>query len=769
MPRASKKGGSTMNVYPSATGRALWLLAAGMAVGVLAAPAARALSPELQCQDTIAKTARNYFKKHYTAVSKCENKRAKGSVPSTVECRQRVCVGGDRDSFGCASDVDCPGGACQTNPGLDTKTGKSLATAAAKVQTKLAAKCSDPLPSGVRLGVPCGTSATLTVADVAGCIVNQAHGVNAERLLSTVYDETGAITDEGVRRCQEKIAKESRNYSKKRETRRRGCAKKLADGKIQGPCPDAKTRAAMDKDLVKFRDKVLAACSATQVLDPSKDFGFPCERNGATNFSHLTFDRNDAGLTSDIKAFRCVAAVAAGDADAGSAMAYPMFDAAPFSYGVAAGDPTPTGFMAWTRADSPADVTLDVATDEGFATIVFTMTASPNALGDNTVKIDATGLSPATQYFYRFTQGMAVSRVGRVKTAPLASSPDPVRFVWTGDSNAFFKPYTVLDPMLGDDPDVWLYIGDTIYGDDARSGTGVAVTRDDYHTKYKENRDDASLRNVLASFGTVAQWDDHEVTNDFYGTNMAPGFQAQMTAGNEAFRDYMPFRDDAGDALQLYRSFQWGQAAEFFVIDARQYRDPQAYVTEPACLSMGEPVVLPAGTCAAEINNPSRTYLGATQKQWLKDGLLNSTATFKFVMNGPLISSLIYLPYDRWDGYTAERTEMIDYVKNNDIRNVVFLSTDIHALIVNSQVGNAMDPIIQEWVSGAIGMDPIYRELPATIAPLVPQLPILFMTIDYFDIDRFNYGLIEVSTTQATVTYRDATGAVLKQFTVPAT
>jgi phosphodiesterase/alkaline phosphatase D-like protein len=251
---------------------------------------------------------------------------------------------------------------------------------------------------------------------------------------------------------------------------------------------------------------------------------------------------------------------------------------------------------------------------------------------------------------------------------------------------------------------------------------------------------------------------------------MTPGFQAQMSDGNQAFREYMPMREDTGDPMLLYRRFQWGLAAEFFVIDDRQYRDPPAYVTEPACLDMmAQPVVLPGGTCAAEIDNPSRTYLGATQKQWLKDGLLNSTATFKFVLNGPLISDLIYLPYDRWDGYGAEQTEIIDYIKTNDIRNVVFLSTDIHALIVNSQVGDNMAPIIQEWVSGAIGMDPIYRELPALVSGLVPQLPMIFPTINYYDIDRFNYGFIEVSTAQATVTYRDATGAVLEQFTVPAT
>lgn len=61
----------------------------------------------------------------------------------------------------------------------------------------------------------------------------------------------------------------------------------------------------------------------------------------------------------------------------------------------------------------------------------------------------------------------------------------------------------------------------------------------------------------------------------------------------------------------------------------------QAYVTEPACLSGGDPAVLPpGGACATEIANPARTYLGTTQKAWLKAGLVASTAKWKFVMNG---------------------------------------------------------------------------------------------------------------------------------------
>ena len=141
------------------------------------------------------------------------------------------------------------------------------------------------------------------------------------------------------------------------------------------------------------------------------DFGFPCE-----SFSVTTFDRdgatNNNAIPANERLARCVAAAAAGDADLGAGMAYPLPDAAPFSFGVAAGDATPTSFVAWTRADGAEAVTLEVATDAEFADVVHSESGlTPSAAGDNTVKVDVTGLSPATQYFYRFTQGGATSHL----------------------------------------------------------------------------------------------------------------------------------------------------------------------------------------------------------------------------------------------------------------------------------------------------------------------------------------------------------------------
>jgi phosphodiesterase/alkaline phosphatase D-like protein len=201
-------------------------------------------------------------------------------------------------------------------------------------------------------------------------------------------------------------------------------------------------------------------------------------------------------------------------------------------------------------------------------------------------------------------------------------------------------------------------------------------------------------------------------------------------------------------------------------------------VTEPACLDMGNPATLPGPACTTEINNPSRTYLGANQKAWLKSALAASTAKWKFIMNGPVITNLLYLPYDRWEGYGAERKEMLEFIRNPDgdtmsddhIKNVVVLSTDIHAAIYNPTVANPgpAGGSVPEIIAGAIGMDAIYRELPGGILPFVSSLPSIFPAIQFFDIDRRNYVHFDVSTTQATFTYRDNTGSVLKTITMNA-
>ena len=122
--------------------------------------------------------------------------------------------------------------------------------------------------------------------------------------------------------------------------------------------------------------------------------------------------------------------------------------------------------------------------------------------------------------------------------------------------------------------------------------------------------------------------------------------------------------------------------------------------------------------------DPGRTILGATQKQWLKDGLLNSTATFKFIMNGPPVTQLVFMPYDRWEAWSAERAEILDYIQTNNIKNVIWLSTDFHTILFSpTRLDITMTHPGIELVSGSIGENTLFRELPSSVLGHTPCRP----------------------------------------------
>src|SRR5262249_10996543 len=167
---------------------------------------------------------------------------------------------------------------------------------------------------------------------------------------------------------------------------------------------------------------------------------------------------------------------------------------------------------------------------------------------------------------------------------------------------------------------------------------------------------------------------------------------------------------------------------------------------DSSCTGGGDgEALVPSAACTTAMSSPSRTILGATQKQWLKDGLLNSTATFKFIMNGPPITQLRFLPYDRWEAWSAERDEILDFIETNAIPNVIWLSTDFHTILFSPErLDNAMSHFIPELVSGSIGENTLFRELPPSIVGLLPSVPGIITQIDEFELDRYNAGLITI-------------------------
>ena len=589
----------------------------------------------------------------------------------------------------------------------------------------------------------------------------------------------GAVTDDGLRKCQAGVSKAGGKYLKVRLKAKRKCALAVGAGKMAGPCPDAATVAVIETARAAMETSIRGVCTEAQLAaasPPQLTFGAPCEAYRLTTYKRGTMNANTIPVLD--RFLRCITDAHAGVADRTVNTGLPQPEASSFAQGVAAGDATDTKAIFWTRVpDASMSATLEVTPDPTFGTGVQMITVTPDA--DGVVKEDVGSLSPNTVYYYRFVQGADTSAVGRVKTTPSPSNATTVVHLgWSGDSNAFYRPYTSLDVIRLLDPDAWLYIGDTIYGDDDRADGVVAMTQPEYEAKYRSNRADAALRGLMESTGSYVQWDDHEVRNDFAGAE--PVFATRMAAGNAAFRRYMPLRENTMNAMQLYRSVRYGSGAEFFLIDDRQYRSAKytccttasesGFVTTDAdstCTGGGAgEATFPSTDCTTAMSDSGRTILGADQKTWLENGLVTSTATFKFIMNGPPIAQLAFLPYDRWEAWTAERDEILDFIETNGIKNVVWLSTDLHAIVISPDHLNidGGHPV-PEVVAGAIGETTLFRELPPSIVGLLGGVPAFLTEVSEFDIDRYNTVMITVdptlTTPRTTLDFYDRTGTMI--------
>jgi hypothetical protein len=97
--------------------------------------------------------------------------------------------------------------------------------------------------------------------------------------------------------------------------------------------------------------------------------------------------------------------------------------------------------------------------------------------------------------------------------------------------------------------------------------------------------------------------------------------------------------------------------------------------------------------------------LGTVQKERFKSALLESKARFKLIVNEVEISQSYVFPYDRWEGYAAERAEILNFIRENGIKNVVFLTTDGHENVIRKVFIDKFSdplPIADEFVTGPI-------------------------------------------------------------------
>jgi phosphodiesterase/alkaline phosphatase D-like protein len=425
--------------------------------------------------------------------------------------------------------------------------------------------------------------------------------------------------------------------------------------------------------------------------------------------------------------------------------------------GVAAGDTTSNSAVLWTRSTAIGDVLFEYSTDATFGSGVSSVMRSV-VDGSVPVKADIGGLAPGARYYYRATDANGETVSGTFKTSAAAGQRTGLRFGVSGDWRGELAPYPAIGNAAWRNLDFFVGLGDTIYADFPSPAVPIpqAMTLPEFRAKHAEVYGERFGVNSFAELRASTSWfatiDDHEVTNDFAGgaapssdprfAGMGGNFINETTLfqnGMQAFQEYNPMREEVysgtGEARfdgkpKLYRERTFGQDAAMFVLDARSFRDEALEnVTNPL-----DPAQV--GQFLAASFDPTRTMLGTPQINDLKQGLLDAQSngvTWKFVHVPEPIQNLgVVNAADRFEGYAAERTEILRFINENNIENVVFIAADIHGTIVNnltyqeSPGGAQIATGAFEITTGSVAFDapfaPTVISLAAGVIPGVPPL-----------------------------------------------
>ncbi|MEV6279484.1 alkaline phosphatase D family protein [Nocardia sp. NPDC051832] len=474
-------------------------------------------------------------------------------------------------------------------------------------------------------------------------------------------------------------------------------------------------------------------------------------------------------------------------------------DSSVFKHGVASGDPLASAVILWTRVTptphatpgsglgDPVAVDWEISPDVDFRDIHGRGTVTTDPDHDHTVKIDAAGLRPHRDYFYRFTALGQVSPVGRTRTAAADEADiDRLRLGVVSCANweaGFFSAYRHL--ATRDDLDAIVHLGDYLYeyargAYGGRAGSVRAheparqiTTLADYRIRHGQYKTDSDLAALHARFPFICTWDDHEIADNAWSGGqgieipfLSGDWRTRRAAAMRAYLEWMPVRaNGTGPHVKLYRRLRFGTLAELSMLDLRSYRSKQA-----------TPVL---GSQVTE--DPARSITGKDQMDWLIAGVASAPTRWKLIGNPVMIAPLVLPPLnpdlaaalhdslgtpesgvvalvDQWDGYAADRRRLFDTITAQAITDVVFLTGDIHSSWAAELPANLAEyphgprvgvefivpSVTAKGVGDAIPVPPrtVSRAVEGAVTAINPHLR-------YVEFDSHGYGVLHLDAEHA--------------------
>lgn len=376
-------------------------------------------------------------------------------------------------------------------------------------------------------------------------------------------------------------------------------------------------------------------------------------------------------------------------------------------YGVASGDITGDRAVIWSRCDRPARMIVEYDLDYSFRNPQRIIGSAALETSDYTAKINLINLPPNRDIFYRvifqdlaYTNTYSQEIIGRLRTPPVLKGD--IFFAWSGDTagqgwgiNPDWGGMRIYETIRQLNPHFFIHSGDTIYADspiqaEVRLDDGriwknitteakskVAETITEFRGNFIYNLLDENVRRFNSEIPQLVQWDDHETRNNWYPNQMLfddNRYQVKSVSllaarAKQAFLEYNPIRIDNEDPERIYRSFNYGTSLDIFMLDQRSYRGPNTSNRQPRI-------------------SEETAFLGNEQIRWLKLKLQRSKATWKVIASDMPLGLIVrdgktdFENLANGDGAALGRelefADLLRFIKQKNIKNVVWLTADVH-------------------------------------------------------------------------------------------
>lgn len=328
---------------------------------------------------------------------------------------------------------------------------------------------------------------------------------------------------------------------------------------------------------------------------------------------------------------------------------------------------TDSSVKVWVRTVTETPIRVKVSSSPDMSDPTFSKAVMSKAAHDYTAVVDITNLQPDTRYYYSVIIGKLDPELSafyheirnihqNFTTNPVPGSGSKFQVVFGGCAGYTPHNERMWDTIRRFEPRAFLTLGDNVYIDDPESP-------DQQRLMYYKRQSRPEFQRLTGSTAVYSIWDDHDFGMDDSEGGPQPDLPYWKPMVLDIFKENWVNPDyGLSDRPGIWFDFEIADV-HFILMDGRYYRE------DAGRWSGGE-----------RIENAS--MLGSHQKEWLKETLINSDATFKV-----LVSPIPWKFYakgegerrlDGWYGYAEERDEIFSWINDYEIEGVVLISSDRH-------------------------------------------------------------------------------------------